>query len=445
MFVVASVGDNIGANDIVGPSNALYVDVAGVDATAQRGNAAQPFLTIQAALDAQVTDFDEIFVGPGTFVPAAALTVKAGIKGCTIRGSGIQTTFITPPNNINGFNLSTAGMTQFSMTDLAVNCSGTGKSLFALGTTTGLLSTGLICDRVSLTVGAAGTLAIDFTFVGVSQFNECRIPVGSVSFVTCSSVVFRDSTISGTSFLTTWDNTNVLAPAGGQNLTQIISTSVTAAMSMTGQARLTVDAPSAVTSLTGLNMSVAAGPVSPLINFKGSVGTVDFGSVAAKILPDSALGAYTVDFSDCTITGASAEFETVTTDLTINMTGFKSTAAVFALTAGVRALIVALGASIRTTAVATMYATPDATGSITPPYLKGLVDIAAGGAVAKTWADLGYTGLVRVGTTTYNANVTSNVQVADAVVPAAGKIATGLTITSTAAAGNVAANCTVIF
>jgi hypothetical protein len=203
MFVFASVGDDTGSTEIVGPSNAMYVDIAGDDTTGTRGNAARPFLTVQAALAAQVSDLDEVLIGPGSFASAATLTLNAGVKGIAIRGSGMQSTFLSAGVAVDVIDLSTAGLTSASIFDLALLQTGTGQCLSALGTTTGLLSTGLRCERVSMTAGAAGTLAIDFTFVGVSTFLDCVVPTGSISFVTCSRVTFRNTTVTGITITST--------------------------------------------------------------------------------------------------------------------------------------------------------------------------------------------------------------------------------------------------
>jgi len=443
MFVFFSAA---GADVRVGPSNAIYVDVAGDDATGTRGDAALPFLTIAGAF-AVAQSGDEVLVSPGTFTGPVVLP---GIANLLIRGSGSQVggTVLTAAGGVDVVTLHTSNR---SIRFEACSITGVGAGKAVVGTgitvlTNNWLSDGLVMDRVVLTVAAAATLAVDLAYASVVRFLDCVIPVGSLSLVTCSDVQFRGTRQAGSTALITWDNTDARAPIAGQNFVQLLeASSWVSAVTMTGQARLAVDAASVVSSLTGLNMTVAAGPVSPAIFFQGTVGTIDFESAAAKYLPSSALGAYTVDFSKCTVAGAFARFQTSAADLVVDMTGFVSTAAAFVLTANVRILIVALGSVIRNNIPATTYATPGATGSITPPFLKGLTSIAAGGAVAKTWADLGYTALIRVGTAVFNANVTSNVAGADAVVPVAGKAVTGLTITAAAVGGNTAANVGVTF
>lgn len=448
MYVLASVGDNTGAVDIVGPSNALYVDVAGSDALGQRGNAAQPFLTMAAAL-ALAQSGDEVLISPGTFTGPVTLPAVANliIRGSGQGSAGVGGTLLTAAGGVDVVTLNAANRS-VQLYDVAITGVGAGKPLVGTGAAAGTawLGSGLLVQNARLQAAAAGTLAVDLTYANFVTFLDSEISQGSMSFVTCAGTTFRGTRQSGTTCLFTWDNTDALRPAAGVNLVQLLeASSLVSVVSFTGQTNFQGDYSAVVSSMTGLNLSVAAGPVSPSFVYRGSVGTIDFGSAAAKILPDSALGAITVDFGGCTVLGASAEFESIATDQIVNMTGFKSTAATFALTAGVRALVIAIGAQIRTTAVTTMYATPDATGSITPPYLKGLTDIAAGGALVKTWANLGYTGLVRVGSAVFTATVTSNIQGADAVVPIAGKVATSLTITSTAQAGNTAVNVDVQF
>src|SRR5262245_38664901 len=75
---------------VVGPSNAVYVDVNGNDATGVRGNAAFPYQTIAGGL-AACQDGDALIIGPGTYTIAAPGDVPAwpaGVNHLVILGYG---------------------------------------------------------------------------------------------------------------------------------------------------------------------------------------------------------------------------------------------------------------------------------------------------------------------------------------------------------------------
>lgn len=96
LLVVGSGGG--GGGGIVGPLKTIYVEPPlpngrGDDATGQRGNAALPFATLNAAL-AVMQDGDTISLASGTYAPPSAPIPAAVTNGVIIAPSGSSTTII---------------------------------------------------------------------------------------------------------------------------------------------------------------------------------------------------------------------------------------------------------------------------------------------------------------------------------------------------------------
>jgi hypothetical protein len=218
-------------------------------------------------------------------------------------------------------------------------------------------------------------------------------------------------------------------------------------MTMAAQAQIFVDQTSTIGGLKGSSLSVSGATV-PAVVCDGYIaaansGVIDFASAGAE-LPDTAT-ALTFNFkgtrfyanngttnngpstAEFKVGGAAGNFQTVVLDAIV-------ATPICTFTADAKIHLTMRGAVVPQA----VYTTPGADGDIIPPPLSGVIDISAGGALAKTWAQLGYAGLIRTGIAPVTCLVTSAVQVADAVVPVAGKIVTGFTITSTGVAGNVA-------
>lgn len=427
----------------VAPSNAVYVDLAGNNATGQRGNAAFPFLTMAAAIAAALSG-DEVIVSPGTY--SGAFT--ANLANLTIRGSG-ETAGATVLTAANGIDVCTLGAACRSILidNISIVGATTGRAIVGTGATAARawLSTGLVLQDCAIS-SAAGN-ALDLTYAGFVEAVDTFISAGGLSFAVCSTVLLSDVTASSSTLFTSYDETDALRPTAGQGVTFLSGSTVGATTigSPTlagGCPKLEVDQNSKIGALTGLGTTAlgdnAAAHLSIIV--RGQVGAVDFQSAAAKQLPDTAT-ALALDFQGAVLNGSGASammFKVggaAANAQIVHAEGLLSKIA-STFTADVKVSLIMKGAGLFTPT----YATPGATGDILPPYLSGVVDIAVGGALAKTWANLGHASLVRVTSTNYSAVVTSNIQGADAVVPIADKVATGLTITSSPQPGNTAAN-----
>lgn len=290
------------AGNIVGPSNAIYVDIAGNDGTGTRGDASKPFLTPAAAFAALQTG-DEIVLGPGSFAVPATLVAPAGVQTWNLRGVGPATT-LTGGANINVIDLTgaDASLLRAVISDLRIVSAGTGKCLVGNGVayTNNFLQLGLYLDNVRLQPAAATTLALDLAYACFAKFVDCEIR-GSISSVICGTMTFIDATsLSPATALVTWNEADAQRPTFA-HVFDLISSDI-GITSLTGQPFLRADATSSVASLTGLNLVVAGGAF-PRASFDGTVlGTTDFSTSAAKQLPDTASSTW--DFSNGQYLGA---------------------------------------------------------------------------------------------------------------------------------------------
>lgn len=428
----------------VAPSKAVYVDTAGNDSTGQRGNAAFPFLTMSAAL-AVCQSGDELLVSPGSYTGTLNHATLPAIANLTIRGSG-EFPSETVVSGAAGEDVLTLNGANRSIVIENIQIAGltTGRAVVGTGATAARnwLSSGLFFSEAVIT-SAAGN-ALELTYAGLVEMIDSQITTGAVVLNVCGQTNIV-STFAGTSsFLYSWDQADALRPIAGVGTLLISAGSEVGAVTLAGGAAVdaTHGSPSLKTTsgtkigaLTGLRLDDVAGAALSII-VRGEVGAVDFQSTAAKVIPAATANTLVLDFQGAILngTGASAFLMKATTNFqTVFANGLMSkTASTF--TADAKIHLTLTGAALTSPS----FATPGADGDILPPELSGTIDIAAGGVLARTWAQLGYAGLIRVSSATYAAHVTSAIQAADAVCPVAGRVATGLTITSTAQAGNTA-------
>lgn len=457
------------ASSGLGPwSNELYVDnVRGNDVTGQRGNMNLPFATIQAALNAMLTD-DVIYVAEQVFVLSAPLTVPASVIKGTVYGSmqgignagnpsavatgravlspigaGVLTSYWNLGANLglNAWNIGFFYMGfspghSFSPTVADILADG---SAYAAGT---FLTNGLTLDHAKFFDAAPA--AVSLKYVGTFDFETCDMAF-PISIVSCGNG--RTRRTNGTTINITNDASDSLDPGNG-GISLRWNSNFSGLVTMTAQAQVRVDQTSSVGGFKGSALSVNGARV-PALQCSGYIGNqntavLDFASAGAE-LPDTAtvlawnlagarlyqasntdvaVGPTTVQFK---VGGAAGNFQTVKLDSSTALPGVT-------FTADAKIHLTMRGA----VAPQAVYATPGADGDIIPPAINGTIDISAGGAVAKTWAQLGYTPLVRTGVAPTTCLVSSGAALADAFVPNAGKAVTGFTITSIAAAGNVA-------
>lgn len=440
-------------------SSVLYVDnVRGSDTTGQRGNANRPFATVQAAINAAQTD-DQIQCAPQLFTTTAAYTVPASVVRLSLVGTvGVAIGSSIPGggtllvnNTTNLFELgANLGLSSFAISTMVLRSSGhlvvnADGSSYAKDT---FLTNGLRLDDVGVTSGGLSTKYVgNFTLKGaalstslgsLSIVNGGGASIFSLQAQNCVSTFSYDPAdpLSTSSQLAVRLNQGTQLGVGG-------STSAT----LGGAARLLIDQTSCVGGLLGSSL-VVSGAIVPLVACCGYIGQggVDF-ATAGRELPDTAT-ALTFDFRGtrfynansnagqgnlsaatikCKVGGAAGNFQTVRLDSSV-------TYPACTITADAKIHLTGRGANWPQVTLTT----PGADGDIIPPQLTGTVDVSAGGALAKTWVQLGYAGLIRTGAACDTAFLTESAAASDPFIAA--KATTGLTITSVAVGGDTACN-----
>lgn len=315
--VIAILGGSGGAaGSLVGPSNAVYVDVAGNDAFGQRGNAARPFLTIAAAL-AECQTGDELLIGPGTFAIAAGLTTPATCTGLVIRGSGTRTGALGVANAGGTVLQGAAGIDVLTLhpnlrycliQDVDIRTSGVGAiALTADGTgeAGAYMSEGLLIQESDF-VSDSGTPAVSLSFV---NFFRCTdMTCTDLTIDTCSVGILDTCTVGG-AVSVDYDSTDVNVPTtvGRGFVIANAGTTLDGTLTLRGQGSVELTAGSFVRAIAG-NTLVSTGGIAPRLRCQGQVGNsttggIDFYSAAATQLPDTAT-AILMDFTGASLRGA---------------------------------------------------------------------------------------------------------------------------------------------
>lgn len=217
----------IALGGVVGPANAVYLTLDGVDGSAARGDASKPFGTFKGALEA-CQDGDVLVIGPGDFVMTVGADVPTWPAGCdhlTVRGT-------TPPTiGLAGLPFGTGGtrilnsvndgshvfappatVQSLVLQDLyAEVTAGAGRALFCDGTGAGgsylgggSLGSGMLKVINCVLTGAVNALSL--RFVGIAEFVNVittLLTPGATEILTsnvfrCIDSKFRDTTIDWT-------------------------------------------------------------------------------------------------------------------------------------------------------------------------------------------------------------------------------------------------------
>ena len=419
MFLQFSRGDGSTVGAIVGPSNAIYVDVAGNDTTGARGNAARPFLTVAAAL-AVMQDGDEILIGPGSFTIAAGLTLPAAVTKGRIAGSGMAETRLNGAAGIDILTLPSTVTGYFLLEDISLTALTTGRCVVGAAAAGGaFLTNSLICNNVLVQTSATNVDTFALTGANDVVLFNVQSPtstVGSASFLTCANVRLRGTTQLG-NVQHTWDNASATKPTATQTVgLRLRAGSIIGTWTGTGQPLITADPGSTIGAMTGASLSVSTG-LAPVFQVHGSVGNCTF-TGGVTTLPDGAVTATVVNFSGAVLTGNAYTFSDAAdvTAQAINFTGVRTSAAV-TLTAGLRCHMDERGSSF---AVQPTYVSAGATlGTHIPPRLVFI----GTAAVAATVLAFGFT----AGNTSYLTNSTAT-NAAGTPVTVGAKTATQVTV-----------------
>lgn len=396
MFIVFTAG-NAADDTVVGPSNAIYVDIAGSDATGTRGNAGRPFLTLEAA-SAVAQSGDEILIGPGTFSSTIKPWTTPPVANITVRGSGELAggTVLTANANIDVVAISNATRSLL-MQDLRIAANGTARAVIGDGTgAAGAFgNAGLKFENVDILTGGATADSLNLQFVAEIVLFNVQASAASASFLTCSNIRLRGDTTLG-NVQHTWDNSSAQKPA-----VQVVGLQVNAGSTIgnwtgTGQPRITENPGGTIGTMTGATLSVNTG-LAPVFQVHGTVDNCTF-TGGATTLPDGAVTATVVNFSGAVLSGTAYTFSDAAdvTNQPINFTGVRSQVAV-TITSGLRCQMDERGSSF---AVQPTYTSAGATlGTHLPPKIVVL----GTAAIAATVVPFGFT----AGNTNYITNATA--------------------------------------
>lgn len=415
----------------VGPSNAVYVDIAGSDTTGERGNAARPYLTVAAAM-AVMLNGDDLIIGPGDFTIAVGLTMPALVTtNCTISGAGPTATRLNGAAGVDILTLKNT-LTRCLIQNLSMTALTTGKCITGTGGATAAgayFSTGLFALNLVLATSGGAVDTITLVEANICDLFNVQASTGSATFTTSSAVSMRGgSKLGATSF--TWDNTDANKPALGKGSLALAAGAQVGALTLGGQGSVSSQGGSIISSLTALNLSVAAGPVSPLINIGGSIGNVDLNTTTAA-LPSAVLGAFTVTLAGATLLGTVYSFRVASgaTRQAINLTGVTAPAAA-TFTGDALTDVNMRGASLTSPTYATANTGALGAGTMIPPQLVFREQATINGNVDFTFAALA--GLTTLGTAAYGILISPNTTGLGAFVPTAQKSATGFRVTAVA-------------
>ena len=434
-------------------ANVLYVDgTYGNDATAQRGCAALPFQTIQAALNAMTTD-DTVELAPQLFTIGTTLVVPATV----VRGACVGSGFGANPNNpatsgpatslfsatTDIWNFGTnLGIGTWCMADLSMRTNLAGRSCiladgssYAKGTFFAVQNGLVLRNTFIRSVNPAA--AISAKYAASAALYNVTSNGGTLLFTTCGSVSLNTYNGPGATITATNDSSDALCQFSGVmsfsviHETHVGTSAFGSGLVIGGQTSLNQDETSTIGLLSGAALSVN-GAVVPACVCSGWIGAIDF-DTAGKEIPDTALvlsfifqgvRLYQNGFTTITaavvkakVAGAAANFQSVNLDST-------TTVPLAAITANTGIHITGRGARWPNSTLST----PGVTGDINPPSLYGVIDLSAGGTVAKTWSQLGFAALVRTGVAPTAALATASAQLSDVAITA--RNTTGLTFAS---------------
>jgi hypothetical protein len=295
----AEVELNSGGN--VGDSNTVYLDAAGNDGTGTRGNAALPYLTWKAAVNACV-DGDTLRIGPGVFTIAVAgdrPTWGTNHNNLTIIGAGTtvlgstngQGTVIKDTVNDGGHVIQPPATTAqyLELRNLMVQVTlGAGNPVYAAGTAGGgsfmggaalgggglhLINCALVGATTSLTAIYVGMMTMHgvYTFAGATVIDTSNL----LQAVGCYLGPLTVDYLAG----------DVDAPTWGTTQTAFIGCNI-GAVTVTGEAQVGFRGGCDIASIVGSSLSGAT--QAPAVNVHNCRvdGIIDFG--VGKVFPDVA-------------------------------------------------------------------------------------------------------------------------------------------------------------
>lgn len=272
-----------GSSGTVGPSNVVYVDIAGDDGTGARGDASKPFLTPTAAIAAMTTNLDQMRLGPGLFVIAATLSPPAAVDRFSVVGSGKGITTIGAGNGIDIFTLN-GTMDGVTIADITLTPKAGGSALIADGSTAlgGFFQS---LPLVMRNVEISGNLSM--LYVGYFEFFDCDMQDAGNTWTidTCSQGVIEDCEIAANVDIL-WDDDDAVKPSVSPAAIEIRSSSLTNTLDLSQQGSVVVDSETFVNTFRGTGLTQAVTAYLSKIHMFGRYVDCDFGS-AGRELPDT--------------------------------------------------------------------------------------------------------------------------------------------------------------
>lgn len=288
-----------GGGAVVGPSNAVFVDVAGNNGTAVRGDRSKPFLTYTAAL-AACLDGDTIFIGPGHFPVPATPVPPVVVTHLSILGSGRDVTFLDGAAGVDTISLDGIAFDDLVVSDLTSTTLVGGKACLISGATVGGIGNGPVSRGITLSrlrLLAAGD-ALNMEFVGRFALTDiiCGLVssgTGDVRINTCGITpgtnVLDGMTVAG-SFFPSWDDDHADKP-GTRSYLSIRDLHVAGSVSMVGQPLLIWDDCTVDNYLSGQLTEAGSGATAESTFNVGRIGTLGLSSgcsfTGPNALPDS--------------------------------------------------------------------------------------------------------------------------------------------------------------
>jgi hypothetical protein len=426
-------------------SSVLYVDqVRGNDVTGTRGDDNLPFATIQAAINAALTD-DTVLLSGQRFALTAALTIPSSVVRLTLMGSvpnaannaGASAT--RPGTSILGANIdridlgANPGLTQFNLTDIAFSTATAGfYSIKADGTTTDLTGPTIYVNDCQ------GINTYAKRVAGVSFWGT--VGAAANSFIGCAFVTLYSNTQFVFDTLISYDN-SVDPFVGFGGVVTLLNGSVLGQNSAgnkithTGQAKIVVDQTSTIMGLFGAGLLAPAGGHAPSVVCSGYInaGGINYATAGAE-LPDTAT-ALVFDFTGSrlvAVNGAApggatfVKFKVAGAAVNVQVVTMSDTTTIpsCAITADAGINLVGRGGRWPQATLST----PAGTGTIIPPPFTTGPTALASTAQAVAFG-------FRMGTTAYTVSPDMDDSTA-LYLSVTGRLATGFTVNCVVAAGN---------
>jgi hypothetical protein len=291
---------------VVGPLSTVYVEPPspagrGNDATGERGNAARPFATLQAALTA-ASDGDTIALSSGTYAPPTG-PVKAALQTLNIIGTGASTCVIESTSApLPCLDVGGTARNLFMVRGLRMQNTAGGFAFAADGSGAAVgtfFNSALALAECTI---AQGDLVVKYAGTLVAEL-VVYVGSGTCKLESIGTKILDNIIAPACAWQITDDNDDPLAPTAGGTvqlgIAQVFACELLGAITLDMQARMAADRATTLGVVSIAGSAAVAGPgwVPSPQAFLGSVA-----GVIANPMPDAT---QTIDVSGARITGPS--------------------------------------------------------------------------------------------------------------------------------------------